>query len=71
MSVPFYEDVIYDVVFCNTFKACITLLFISWQVSAADIQRYSSDKKRLTNKFKVIFERSADINSVLFLIRIK
>lgn len=28
-SVPSYGKVIYDGVICNTFKACITLLFIS------------------------------------------
>lgn len=28
-SVPSYGKVIYDVVICNTFKACISLLFIS------------------------------------------
>lgn len=33
-SVLFYGKDIYDGVICNTFKACITLLFISWQVSA-------------------------------------
>lgn len=60
-SVLSYGKVIYDGVICNTFKACITLLFISWQVSA-ELSVTCLNRKKLTHELNAIFERCADIS---------